>query len=104
MHSMRSRLLHLSVVSALFLSFASLASSQTDSQPAKSSFLNLVIKLRDKGVPEILKAKEVPGRVILRHDRVSDYFYEITKGGSTFAIGFLPEDPFAMRSFRGAEQ
>ena len=92
--------------SAMLALTVSLAMGQTTSKPALESdtFLNFVIKLRDNGSSEVVQAKEVPGKVILRHDRVSDYFYEVTREGKTFAVGFLPEDPFVTRAFRDNER
>jgi len=81
------------------------ATAQADSKPAgdADAFLNLIIRLRDKGQADVVKAKEVPGKVILRQDRVSDYLYEVTREGKTSAVGFLPEDPFVTRGFAGPE-
>ncbi len=67
------------------------------------SFLNLVIKVHEKSAPEVMKATQVPGKVILRQDAASNYLYEITKDGKTFVVAFLPEDPFVTRAFRDAE-
>jgi|HubBroStandDraft_1064217.scaffolds.fasta_scaffold98496_2 hypothetical protein len=63
------------------------------------TYLNLVVKLQSSGSPEILKATEVSGKLIMRKEPSSRFVYEITKDGKTFLVGFLPEDPFVVRGF-----
>jgi hypothetical protein len=63
------------------------------------TYLSLVVKLQDAGPPELLKATEVPGELIVRKEPSSNFVYEITKDGKTFLVGFLPEDPFLLRAF-----
>ena len=89
---------------SLLMVSPAIGQTTSKSAPEADTFMNFVIRLWDNGSSEIVQAKEVPGKVILRHDRVSDYFYEVTRDGKTFAVGFLPEDPFVTRAFRDTER
>jgi hypothetical protein len=66
---------------------------------APDSFLNLIIKLRRDGPPQVLKATQVAGRLIVREEPPSSYIYEFRKDDKTISVGFLPEDPFTVRGF-----
>jgi hypothetical protein len=81
------------------LGFENLSASQTVIPSSQGdSYLSLIVKLHDKGPPELVKATEVPGRLIVRKESSSNFIYEITKDGKTFQVGFIP-DPFIVRSF-----
>ena len=63
------------------------------------TYLNLIITLHENGIPTLLKATQVSGKLIMRQGPSSSYIYEITRDGDTLAVGFLPEDPFLVRGF-----
>jgi hypothetical protein len=87
------------LLSGLFAGFENLSASQTATPSSHSdSYLSLIVRLHDKGPPELVKATEVSGRLIVRKESSSHFIYEITKDGKTFQVGFIP-DPFIVRSF-----
>lgn len=73
--------------------------SSEDQEPARSSYLHLVVRISEKGGFEILKASEISGKVILRKQPTSNFLYEVTSGQRTLAVETLPEDPFVVRGF-----
>jgi hypothetical protein len=67
---------------------------------AGESFLNLTVRLHEDGTSEIIRAKQVDGKLIERRGPATDYVYEIVKDGKPFAVGFLPEGTFSFRGFK----
>ena len=63
------------------------------------SYLSIVINLKRDGSFDVVKATRIPGEVILRDYRTSDFVYEVSSGGTTLAVAFFPEDPFLVRAF-----
>jgi hypothetical protein len=49
----------------------------------------------------IVRATDVPARVIARYRRTGDYVYEITDHGATIATGVIGGNPFQVRSYQG---
>jgi len=83
----------------LFTGFENLSASQTAAPSSHvNSYISLIVKLHDKGPPELVKVTEVSGRLIVRKESPSSFIYEITKDGKTIQVGFIP-DPFMVRSF-----
>jgi hypothetical protein len=64
------------------------------------SFVNLIVRLREDGTTEIVRATQVDGKLIERRVPATNYIYEITKDGNAYAVGFLPEAAFSLRGFR----
>lgn len=94
-----------SVSAQIYKTLPAVVAAITEQQSASDShsdatFLALIIRLQRSHPPEIEKATQVSGKLITATEPSSKFIYEITRDDQPFVVGFLPEDPLLLRSFR----